>query len=339
MNKQFLVSICIPVYNNENTIKDTLDSILNQTYENIVIKLYDNASTDNTINILNEYKNKYSNIKVFQNSINIGGEANFSKCIEGLEGDFGAIYHADDIYDEKIVETQVKYLSSNDISAVFVRANLIDENSNNIGEQFFPDELINKIYHQFNFNQLFSLILKYDNFLITPSVMAKVEIYKNQIKEWNGKQFNTSADLDVWLRFSEIKDIGLITKKLISYRISSASFSYRTKFSRIKPRDMFLVIDYYLKKYKNRIDFNFSDYEYLRFKDNLMVITNKILNNIECSSSDVKVFNFAIVKIIIQDKKKLKIYIYAMLIKILLLIKNKRLLLFLIKQVNGIKEK
>ncbi len=105
-----------------------------------------------------------------------------------------------------MVETQVKYLSSYDISAVFVRANLIDNNSNDMGEQFFPDELKDKMYHQFNFKQLFSLILKYDNFLITPSVMGKVGIYKN-----HGEQFKTSADLDVWLRFSEIKDIGIIT--------------------------------------------------------------------------------------------------------------------------------
>ncbi len=63
------------------------------------------------------------------------------------------------------------------------------DNTNNIEEQFFPDELKNKPYHQFNFKQLFSMILKYDNFLITPSVMAKVAIYKNQIKTWDGERF------------------------------------------------------------------------------------------------------------------------------------------------------
>lgn len=330
-----LVCICIPNYNNENTILDTLDSILNQTYKNIIIKVYDNVSTDNSMHILKSYENKYANIKVYQNEINIGGEANFTRCIKGLEGDFGAIYHADDIYDSKMVETQVKYLTQNDISAVFVRANLIDDNSNNIGEQFFPEELKSKSYHQFNFKQLFSLILKYDNFLITPSVMAKKDIYKNQIKSWNGKKFKTSADLDVWLRFSEIKDVGIITDKLIFYRMSTASFSFRTKFSRLIPRDMFLVIDYYLDKY-NSIKFDKADYQYLKFKDNILVIGNKIVNKKHLVSNNINLLNFKVLSKIIIDKQKFKIYIYAVLLKLLLLINSNNVLLLFVKKVNKI---
>ncbi len=330
MNNQPIVCICIPNYNNEKTISETLDSLINQTYKNIIIKIFDNASTDDSIRILREYEAKYPNIQVFQNSINIGGEANFSKCIEGLEGDFGAIYHADDVYDKIMVETQVKYLSSHDISAVFVRANLIDDNSNDIGEQFFPDELKNKTYHQFNFKQLFSLILKYDNFLITPSVMGNVDIYKNKIKSWNGEQFKTSADLDVWLRFSEIKDIGIITDKLISYRMSVASFSYRTKFSRITPRDMFLVIEYHLSKYDT---FNLLDYEYLKIKDNIQVVNNKLINNIAVNAKEIEI-NFSIVKINFTNLRKVKILVYGLLLKTLLFLKLKRMVFSLVNQVN-----
>lgn len=327
-----LVCICIPHYNNENTISDTLDSILNQTYKNIKVKIFDNVSTDNSLQIIQDYASRYSNLEVFQNETNLGGEGNFSKCIEGLEGQFGAIYHADDIYHPNMVETQVKYLLENDISAIFVRANLIDDNSNNIGEQFFPDEFKNNNYYQFNFEQLFSLILKYDNFLITPSVMADVTIYKNLIKSWNGEQFKTSADLDVWLRFSEIKDIGIITEKLISYRMSTASFSYRTKFSRIIPRDMFLIIDYYLDKYSNVI-FDKADYEFLKFKDNVLVLCNKILNNLTVNSKDIKLMKPNVIIKALFSKQKLKIYIYAVIIKILLFLNSKKLLLNLIKKV------
>ena len=332
-----LVCICIPIYNNEKTISNTLVSILNQTYKNIMIKIFDNVSTDNGMKLLKEFEKKYSNIQVFQNEINIGAEANFARCIEGLEGDFGAIYHADDIYHPTIVEEQVNKLSQNDISVVFVRANLIDESSNNIGEQFFPDELKDKPFHQFNFKQLFSLILKYDNFLITPSAMAKVSIYKNEIKLWNGNKFKSSADLDVWLRFSEIKDIGLITDKLILYRMSTASFSYRTKFKRVIERDMFLVIDFYLKKYKD-INFNISDYAYLKFKDKILVIGNKILNNKSVNENQITLLDFKVLNKILSDKQKFKIYIYAVILKILLTFKLNKSLINVIKKVNNIPE-
>ncbi|ADN09543.1 glycosyltransferase family 2 protein [Sulfurimonas autotrophica] len=332
-----LVCICIPNYNNEDTIANTLDSILHQTYENIIIKVFDNVSIDSSMKILKRYEEKYVNISVYQNNENIGGEANFTKCIENLEGDFGAIFHADDLYSPTMVENQIRYLSQNDISAIFVRANLIDDNSNVIGEQFFPDELKNKKYHQFDFKQLFALILKYDNFLITPSVMAKVDIYKNQIKSWNGQKFKTSADLDVWLRFSEIKNIGLITDKLISYRISTASFSYRTKFSRVNPRDMFLVIEKYLNKYSN-LNFDQADYEYLKFKDNILVINNKILNSKLTRSDKIVLMNFKVLNKIFCNKQKFKIYIYAVLIKLLLFCGCRTLLVKLIKKVNNLED-
>ncbi len=334
MNSKPLVCICIPSYNNENTISETLGSILNQTYKNIIIKIFDNASTDASIEIIKEYENKYNNIQLFKNEKNIGGEANFTKCIEGLEGDYGAIYHADDIYESIIVETQVKYLSKNDISAVFVRADLIDDNGNNIGEQFFPKELKNKSYHQFDFNQLFTLILKYDNFLITPSVMAKVDIYKNKIKSWNGTKFKTSADLDVWLRFSEVKEIGLITDKLMSYRLSTASFSYRTKFSRVVTRDMFLVIGHYLNKY-NDYGFEKSDYEFLKFKDNLLITGNKILNKNDVLSSEISLFNFRVFSKIFFNQQKFKIYLYGIFLKIFIALGKNNILNKVIKKVNN----
>lgn len=330
-----LVCICIPNYNNENTISGTLDSILNQTYKNIIIKIFDNASTDNSIEILKRYENRYKNIEIFQNKTNIGGEANFTRCIEGFEGKFGAIYHADDLYDNNMVETQVRCLEKNDISAVFVRANLIDDNSVDIGEQFFPDELKSREYYQFNFEKLFKLILKYDNFLITPSVMADVQIYKEQIQSWNGKEFKTSADLDVWLRFSEIKDIGIITNKLISYRVSTASFSYRTKFSRLYLRDMFLVIEYYFNKY-NSLNFDKADYEFLKFKDKLLIAGNKILNGGSFDCKDVVLSNTLVFRKILLDKQKFKIFIYGVLLKLLAIFKLNILLLKLVKSVNNI---
>lgn len=337
MNNQLLVCICIPNYNNEKTIAQTLDSLLNQTYQNMIIKIFDNASTDDSMKILREYEAKYPHIQVFQNETNIGGEANFTKCIENMEGEYSAIYHADDLYHSTMLEIQIKYLIQHEISAVFVRANLIDENSKLIGEQYFPDELKDKVYHQFDFEQLFSLILKYDNFLITPSVMAKTDIYKNQIQSWNGDKFKTSADLDVWLRFSEIKDIGLITDKLISYRMSTASFSFRTKFNRFVTRDMFLVIDYYLDKYHN-FKFSKSDYKFLKFKDNILVTTNKILHNKLINLRDIVLLDFQIISKIFFSKQKLKIYIYAIIIKVFLLLNLKKTLLKFIRKVNNMTE-
>jgi glycosyltransferase involved in cell wall biosynthesis len=327
------VCICIPNYNNEATISETLDSILNQTYKNIIIKIFDNSSTDNSVSILCGYAKKHTNIKVFQNATNIGGEANFTKCIQNMEGDFSAIYHADDIYHPQLIENQVKYLMENDISAIFVCANLIDSDSRIIGETFFPDKLKNKKYHQWDFEKLFGLILKYDNFLITPSCMARTEIYKNDIQRWNESVYKTSADLDVWLRFSEIKDIGLLTDKLMSYRMATSSFSFRTKFTRSLPRDMFLVIENYLQKYKNK-KFNLSDYEFLKFKDHILVLNNKLLNGGNVKPHDITLMDFSIYTKAFFSKRNARVYLFAFLLKFFLSMNLRKYAIYLIKKIN-----
>jgi len=337
MSNQPLVCICIPHFNNKDTISQTLDSLLSQTYQNIIIKVFDNMSDDGSWEVVKQYAEKYSNIHEFQNSENIGGEANFTKCIQGLEGKYGAIYHADDLYHPLMVETQVKYLLENDIAAIFVRANIIDDRSENIGEQFFPNVIKKNDYYQFNFKKLFSLILKYDNFLITPSVMARVDLYQQQIKSWNGKVFKTSADLDVWLRFSLIKDVGIITKKLISYRLSKSSHTYRTKFTRVTPRDMFRVIDYYLNNYKS-LEFSLADYEYLKFKDNAMVFGNKLLNNSEIKCGEIKLNGFSIIRKIFLSRRKITIFFYAYLLNILVCLNLNFIALSVVKRANKIKK-
>ena len=60
-----LLSIIVPVYNSEKHLKECLDSLINQTYKNIEIICVNDGSTDNSLNILNEYAKKDNRIKIF----------------------------------------------------------------------------------------------------------------------------------------------------------------------------------------------------------------------------------------------------------------------------------
>ena len=322
MNKNPLVCICIPNYNNENTISETLDSIINQTYKNIIIKVFDNASTDESINILRKYENNHSNIQVFQNDTNIGGEANFTKCIQNMEGEYSAIYHADDVYMPTIIEEQVNALSSNDISAIFVNANQINENGVIIGKQFYPTEFTDKNFLKLNFNELFYLTLKYGNFLTCPSCMAKTSIYKIEIKSWNGNDFHTSADLDVWLRFSQNKEIGIINRCQMNYRLSTSSYSYSNAKLRTKRHDLFLVLNFYMKKLSMEKN---NYYNLLLLKDNSEIVFNKLMKQeFNLDSYYLDIFNINNFINAVNNKRLFKYYLFAISLKLLIAIGLKK---------------
>lgn len=86
--KNPMLSILIPTYNREDFISQAIDSVLNQEFEDYEIICCDNASTDRTYEILEEYANNNSKIKVFQNEENLGPVLNWKKCLENASGDY-----------------------------------------------------------------------------------------------------------------------------------------------------------------------------------------------------------------------------------------------------------
>lgn len=282
------VTLSIPVYNAENTIVRTLESLINQDYPIHKIKIFDNLSTDGSREICRDFSERYSFIELHQNEINVGAEANFTKCIMSAEGDYCAIVHSDDIYESNFISKSVKVLEgSSDCVATFCGALEIDANENITGKRFLPKELREKEVTLLNREDLIRLVFKYANFITCPSVLVRSNAYKEEIRNWNGEKYKTSADLDVWLRLSELGKIASISTPLMKYRVAEASYSYRIAKKRTTRHDLFLVLDQYKTKE------NSEDYNFLALKDQSIRGLNIIRNHKrdECFPCEVK-FNF-----------------------------------------------
>lgn len=238
-----IVCICIPTFNSEKTIQETLQSLQRQTYSDFIIKVVDNASTDQTLALVKALDDP--RIDIFDSHTNIGAEANFERCIALSEGPYVAIYHADDVYAPDMVERQIAYLENNaDVAAVFTNAILINEKGHVIGwhglqKRFFPSD------HKFTFPTIFSLILRYSNFFICPTAMVRGDVYRNDVRQWRGDLYRTSADLDVWFRILLKHPICILPDRLIRYRISQQQESTKLRL-RLERSDLFLVLDSYL---------------------------------------------------------------------------------------------
>lgn len=318
---QPLVCICIPNFNNEATLSETLDSLVSQTYKNIKIKVFDNASTDSSLEILRSYEKRYNHISVFVNERNIGAEANFTKCIEHMEGEYSAIFHSDDVYMPNIIEEEVYVLSENDdVGSVYTNSLLIDSNSSIKGVNFYPRALKKNVCSKLCFLELLKLTIRNENFLMCPSVLVRTYLYKEYIVNWSTMNFASASDVDVWFRLAEHSNLMIIDKPLVKYRLSENSFSFRELKGRVVEKDLFKVLDHYIGKCRHSLsDSDIRNYEYLVFKEKVLIIFNKLKRNICVSSEHLNVFDFNIFLRSLRGRKTFLIYSFAVFLSFVVL--------------------
>jgi Glycosyltransferases involved in cell wall biogenesis len=98
---KYKLSICIPTYNREDLLKETLDSIFGQLADghlaSVEVVVSDNASTDNTTDLIERLQSVHSNLRYFRWSENMGPDRNYLKVIEEARGEYCWFFGSDDI--------------------------------------------------------------------------------------------------------------------------------------------------------------------------------------------------------------------------------------------------
>ncbi|TAG99834.1 MAG: glycosyltransferase [Sphingobacteriales bacterium] len=123
-----LVSVVICTFNGEKHLISQLNSVVNQTYKNLEILIFDDCSTDETLNILRKYELNYNRVKLVLNQYNLGFIKNFNQGISNCNGSYIALSDQDDIWELNKIELQVKAMKDNVL--VYHDSALIDENGN-----------------------------------------------------------------------------------------------------------------------------------------------------------------------------------------------------------------
>lgn len=204
------LSIITITLNSEETIRDTLNSILSQTYKNIEHIVVDGGSKDKTLSILKKYKNK--NKKIFiKKGFGIYKSINYG--IKKARGDYIMILNSDDIFFSNHI---VKNLVNNYLKKGKYEIYL----GNVVYFKQYAYEKIERYYAAKNFN-----LWKMKFGLMPPhpsSIIAKKTYHKNGFYNEN---FRIAGDFDLFLRFLNIKKIGfkIIDKNLIRMRTGGVS--------------------------------------------------------------------------------------------------------------------
>jgi len=127
------ISVLIPTYNREKYIEEAIRSIMNQTYKNLDIIIYDDGSTDNTQEIISKLLKEDKRITYIYYPVNHGGV--YAKCqlLEFCNTEIVCYQDSDDISDLTRIEKQYNALIVGDLSAVFCKWNwLKKDNKGNI---------------------------------------------------------------------------------------------------------------------------------------------------------------------------------------------------------------
>ena len=160
------VSVLLSVFNNENTILESLNSILNQTYRNLEVLVIDDGSSDKTLKKIETVKDK--RLLIFKNTKNIGLTKSLNLLIAKANGNYIARQDADDVSDKHRIESQIMYLKKYNLDACTTRAYI--KNTTKVIPNFsyyLPQKLVVKIKNPFIHGTL----------LISKSVLNRIGNY------------------------------------------------------------------------------------------------------------------------------------------------------------------
>lgn len=227
-----LVSICIPTYNAESFIQETLQSALAQTYPQTEILVQDNASTDNTWALLQALAEKHPRIVLERNSENLGPTVNFNRVVARAQGDYINILSADDLLHSAFIEQCLSIFRQQPVEAVttnyrFLRAGHFRANPIQLAEGV-PLDLPSVILLQNPFMQPFTLFSR-----------TTIDRFTSK-----GRLFQTDympIDFDLWLRLSiQGARVYYSTEVLGTYRKHAGNMS--GQLCRLNPQVVLVVL-------------------------------------------------------------------------------------------------
>lgn len=211
------VSIVMPVFNGEDFLRQSIESVLKQTYEDWELIIVDDCSSDSTPEIIEEYKKQDPRIKTIRNAVNSKTPRSLNNGFAASEGKYLTWTTDDNEYYPKALETMVSYMDGHpEIQLVYTDMDFIDEDGN-ISGRFEMNDITRMYYND----------IVGGCFLYTRKCYEEVGEYKDE--------FFVIEDYEYFLRVLEkYGEFGHISDRLYAFRIygqsqSSQKFLYMKK--------------------------------------------------------------------------------------------------------------
>lgn len=252
-----IVSIIIPTYNRADRLWQTIDAMLKQTFTDWEMIICDDASTDNTRDVVGKYSDH--RIRYYRNNVNVGLYQNWNKGIDLARGEFISIYHDHDIYLPTIVQYSVDALKKHPKAYFVHTAHLLINEENkpvDIDLRPFPPLMPGRDMQKLVAQCWHSPVL-------APTVMVRKTGYK-KVGQYDDSVYGLGADVNMWFRLSQIGDVAYISEPQAFWRVRTkeqytGKFQWRTVSGSIQMRFDHLIAcfqDNPLEKNYNHLRFS-----------------------------------------------------------------------------------
>ena len=244
------ITVIITSFNSEKYLKESISSVINQTYKNLEIIIVDDGSNDNSKKIINFFKNQDKRIRTILLKKNSGSEAvtrNFG--IKKSKGEYISFLDADDIWLPKKLETQVQYMNKSKI--MFTTLCIYIDNKGNLYSGFLS-KFLRKIIQNFIFRLGLKGLYIYNPFILSSVLIKKKELKKYYFNEY--KYIVGVADLKLWLdvlKNNPIDKVTLINSFLVKIRRRDDSININ--YTQASTRAIYAISNFFLhhKDFKN----------------------------------------------------------------------------------------
>jgi glycosyltransferase involved in cell wall biosynthesis len=225
------VSICIPTYNGAKYLKETLQSIESQTYQNIEVIVSDDASRDTTLAIVEAFKNEVDiPVHIFQHTPN-GIGSNWNNCMKNANGKYIKFLFQDDVMETNCIEEMVQVLEDQtNVVLVASKRDFIIENSMKTTEIEDWIRVYGDLQSHIELPQqdisildksIFSLKTFYGSPLNKIGEPSVVMFRKNVVDEvgFFREDLKQILDYEYWYRILKKHDVAIINKPLVKFRL------------------------------------------------------------------------------------------------------------------------
>lgn len=221
-----LVSIIMPSWNTGKFIDRSIESVIKQTYTNWELIIVDDCSTDNTDEVLSNYKD--SRIRYFKNEMNCGAALTRNKALREAQGKWIAFLDSDDLWYPTKLEHQIEFMTANGFDFSYHNFEKINEFDKLLNIIVSGPKIVSKkkMYHYGYPGCL--------TFMYNSNVMGLIQI--DDIKKNN--------DYAILLKLCKNADCYLLDENLAQYRVRKKSISHDKLYKKLKSHyDLFRICD------------------------------------------------------------------------------------------------